>query len=210
MEKARFLICIEKNQKFIPVLEDRFKEHPDLKLINDDALKTYLPKHDRFVSNLPYMISEAIFQRMLRLKFKSATFIVSENFANILTAAPGHSHFSKLSWLSNFFYESTIMQKIPTDAYFPEPQILTSIINLKPKTSGNKIDIAIKELIQQGDKHTKNALREALIRAELCSSKKEAKGRIEIMDLDSDIQNSWVSRLSLEEFQYLDSKLRQA
>ena len=63
------------------------------------------------------------------------------------------------------------------------------------------------ELIQQGDKYTKNALREALIRAEVCGSKKEARNYIEELSLDQKILESWASRLSLADLRVLEKKI---
>ena len=174
LNEARYLICIEKNPKYIPILEDRFKTADTLKIIQDDALKTYLPKHERLVSNLPYMISEAFFQRTLRLSFKSATFIVSKGFAETLLAEPGEKY-TKLSWQAQLFYDITHHETVSSEAYFPEPRISTAIISLKPKEKPSNVDRVLIELLQQGDKYTKNALRESLIRSEVCETKREAK-----------------------------------
>ena len=135
LDKARYLICIEKNPKYIPVLRERFKDSQKLKLIQDDALKTYLPKHDRLVSNLPYMITEPFFQRTLRLDFKSATFIVPSGFSETLQAKPSEEEYTKLSFLSQLFYDMTYHETVPSEAYLPEPRTSTAIITLKPRTS---------------------------------------------------------------------------
>ena len=207
LEKARYLICIEKNSKYLPILAERFKGSDKIKVINDDALKTYLPKHDRLVSNLPYKICEAFFQRTLRLEFKSAAFIVPIGFAETLTAEPQTSGYTKLSWLSNLFYQIQILETVPPDAYLPEPRVTTAIISLKPRNDLNKVEKTLKELIQQGDKYTKNALRESLIRSGWMESKKDARRLIEKLDLDNTILESWASRLSLTDLQLIQGKL---
>jgi 16S rRNA (adenine1518-N6/adenine1519-N6)-dimethyltransferase len=206
LSEARFLICIEKNPKYVPILEDRFKGSDKLKIIKDDALKTYLPKHDRLVSNLPYMISEAFFQRALRLGFKSATFITSKGFAETLTATEGQSY-TKLSWLSNLFYEPKLRETISSEAYLPEPRVSTAIITLTPRQNPTKTELVLMDFIQQGDKYTKNALRESLIRAGVCDSKKQSRGIVDELNLDERVLNSWASRLSLSDLQSLEEKL---
>lgn len=203
LEKARYLICIEKNSKYLPVLTERFKESTKLKLIQDDALKTYLPKHDRLASNLPYMIAEAFFQRTLRLGFKSATLILPSGFADTLLADSSEKEYTKLSFLSQLFYNITHHETVPPEAYLPEPRVMTAIITLKPKNKYSQAEMALMELIRQGDKYTKNALREALIRAEVCGSKKEARNYLANLNLEQRILQSWASRLSLVDLQEL-------
>ena len=206
---ARYLICIEKNQKYIPILESRFKDADNIKIINDDALKTYLPKHDRLVSNLPYMISEAFFQRTLLLGFKSATFIVPKGFAKTLQAEPGEKY-TKLSWQAQLFYDITQHEEVSFDAYLPEPRVSTTIISLKPRSDQSKTEKVLVELLQQGDKYTKNALRESLIRSEVCDTKREGKRLVTDLELSEDVLGSWVSRLSLEDLKILEEKLSSA
>ncbi len=208
LEKARYLICIEKNPKYHPILQERFKNSGKIKLIQDDALKTYLPKHDRLVSNLPYMISEPFFQRTLRQGFKSATFIVSSGFAETLTSDCSTGEYTKLSWLSQLFYDANQLETIPPEAYLPEPRVSTAMISLKPRSTIDLVEKTLQELIQQGDKYTKNALREALIRSEWKASKKEARGLIDDLKLETSIMESWASRLSLTDLQTIDKKLR--
>ena len=207
LEEARYLICIEKNQKYLPVLHDRFQENAKLKIIHDDALKTYLPKHDRLVSNLPYMIAEAFFQRTLRLVFKSATFIVPTGFSETLQAQASEPEYSKLSFLSQLFYNTIYRETVPPESYLPVPKTSTAIITLKPRTTNNLPEKTLKELIKQGDKYTKNALREALIQAEVCSSKKEARNFITRLGLEQRILQSWVSRLNLNDLQGIHGAL---
>jgi 16S rRNA (adenine1518-N6/adenine1519-N6)-dimethyltransferase len=206
LHHARYLICIEKNQNYIPILENRFKNADNFKVIHDDALKTYLPKHDRLVSNLPYMISEAFFQRTTRLGFKSATFIVSKGFAETLQAEPGEKY-TKLSWQAQLFYDITQHEEVPPSAYLPEPRVSTTIISLKPRQDQSNTGKILVELIQQGDKYTKNALRESLIRSEVCDTKKQAKTVVNDLELGDDVLGSWASRLSLEQLQTLEEKL---
>ena len=169
-------------------------------------MKTYLPKHDRLVSNLPYMISEAFFQRTIRLGFKSATFIISKGFVETLLAEPGEKY-TKLSWQAQLFYDITHHEEVPATAYLPEPRVSTVILSIKPKTNYSKTGKVLVELLQQGDKYTKNALRESLIRSEACETKKQAKNLVTDLGLSDDVLGSWASRLSLEKLQTLEEKL---
>ena len=203
LEKECKVICIEKNPKFIPVLEERFKDNKNLKIIQGNALKIDLPQHDRHISNLPYMICEAFFQRTLRLQFLSAVYIVPLNFSETLTAKFNDEKYTKLTWIADLFYSISIIEKIPPSSYLPKPKIITSIISIKPKYNSDKSEILLKTMLKQGDKYTKNALREALIRASICNTKNHARRTIDQFLLSPKILDKRVSRLSLEELRFL-------
>lgn len=208
LEQAGYLIVIEKNPKYLPILRERFSGNPRLKVMRDDALKTHIPGHDRLASNLPYMIAEAFFQRTPRLSFKSATFIVPSRFAETIKADPASAEYTKLSRQAQLFYDITLNEKVPPSAYLPEPKASTAIVTLVPKIANDEIDALLMELLRQGDKYAKNALRESLIRSEICSSKREARGYIDELNLEPRILESRVSRLSLDDLQAIEDLLR--
>jgi 16S rRNA (adenine1518-N6/adenine1519-N6)-dimethyltransferase len=204
LDNSRFLICIEKNPKYLPILHERFREIPKLKIIQDDALKIKIPRHDRLVSNLPYMIAEAFFQRTLRLEFKSATFIVPAGFAESLLAEPPSEKYSKVSWLSHLFYNVNQHEMVPPEAYLPQPRVSTIIVSIKPRPNFSPSERVLRDLMQQGDKYTKNALRETLIKTGACTSKNEARKYIQGLELPQLIIESRVSGLSLDDLTMIE------
>jgi 16S rRNA (adenine1518-N6/adenine1519-N6)-dimethyltransferase len=153
------------------------------------------------------MLSEPFFQRTLRLDFKSATFIIPKNFAETLMAKPLEKKYTKLSWLSQLFYNTTQHETIKPDSYLPEPRIITSIITLKPRKRQNRIEKILVEIIRQSDKITKNAIRESLIRTKTCTSKNDARNYVESISLNEKILQKRVSRLSLKELQIIEKNI---
>ena len=97
------LVAVEKNPKYVPVLLSRFPGATNLEIVLGDALKVDYPVHDRLVSNLPYMICEAMLHRLLRLSFKKAALIVSESFGERVIAPMGAAGYTKLSYFSQLF-----------------------------------------------------------------------------------------------------------
>jgi 16S rRNA (adenine1518-N6/adenine1519-N6)-dimethyltransferase len=160
LRRAKTVLCIEKNPKYLPVLRERFKHHSNLDAVLGDALHEKLLRSDRLVSNLPYMICEAFIQRTLRMEMKSAAFIVPSGIAKILEARAGEPEYSKLSLQAQLFYDSEIHMEVPPSAYLPEPRTETCIISLIPRVSSTVADEALKQLFMQGNKLSKNALRE--------------------------------------------------
>jgi 16S rRNA (adenine1518-N6/adenine1519-N6)-dimethyltransferase len=209
VDKAMLFYCIEKNPKFIPILRQRLKYHFNIEVMLADALEMEYPDHDILISNLPYSISEAFFQRILKLNFKKAVFIVPISFADKLTASKGDPTYTKLSKTSSIFYESQKHETIPSEAYLPEPNTSTCITTLKPKELRNKIELIEKSLFQQSDKILKNALREAIITTGIKDTKKTAVSMINAIGIDEIILNRPVSRLSLEEIQTIEESLKE-
>ncbi|MBN2334288.1 16S rRNA (adenine(1518)-N(6)/adenine(1519)-N(6))-dimethyltransferase [Candidatus Bathyarchaeota archaeon] len=208
LRRAKAVTCIEKNPKYILVLRERFKHYPQLEIVLGDALHEKLPSSDRLVSNLPYMICEALLQRLFRMDLKSAALIVPRGFAKILEAKTGEPEYSKLSLQAHLFYDSEIYMEVPPSAYLPEPKTETCIISLVPKASSMVADEALKQFLMQSDKLVKNALREALIRVEMCDTKRQSVSFIAESDIPSRTLGRRVSRLSLMEIKSLGNWLR--
>ena len=208
LRHAKTVICIEKNPKYISVLRERFKHHPNLVVVLGDALHEKLPRSDRLVSNLPYMICEAFLQRTLRMEMKSAAFIVPSGFAKILEARAGETEYSKLSLQAQLFYDQETHMEVPPSAYLPEPRTETCIVSLVPRVSSTVADEALKQLFRQGDKLAKNALREALIRAGICDTKRQAASFLAESGVPVEALGRRVTRLSLNEIESLGNWLR--
>jgi len=208
LQHAKTVLCIEKNPKYIPVLRERLKHFPNLDVVLGDALHEKLPRSDRLVSNLPYMICEAFLQRTLRMEMKSATLIVPSGFAKILEARAGELGYSKLSLQAQLFYDQETHMEVPISAYLPEPRTETCIISLVPRESSTAADEALKQLFMQGDKLAKNALREALIQAGACDTKRQAASFIAESAVPVETLDRRVTRLSLREIESLGAWLR--
>ena len=207
LSAAGRVIAVEKNPKYTPVLLDRFRGSTKLEIITGDALKISYPRHDRLVSNLPYMISEAMIQMLPRLSFRAAAFIVSESFGHRVTAGVGVAGYTKLSYVTQLYFTVNKVDDVPPDAYIPEPGTSTWIVSLKPREPETKVERVMRELLVQGDKLVKNGLREALIRAGCCETKREARSRMAHMVFSGRVWGKSVSRLSLRELIKMEEAL---
>ncbi len=208
LRRTETVVCVEKNPKYLPILKERFGNHPGFDVVLGDALQVRLPRCDRVVSNLPYMICEAFLQRLFRMEVESAALIVPRGFADILEAESGTPGYSKLSYQAQLFYEVRVNVEVPRSAYLPEPRTDTCIMSLVPEPSSTAADEALKQLFRQGDKLSKNALREALIRAGICDTKRQAGSFVAEAGLPAGTLGERVARLSLEEVQSLGTWLR--
>ena len=204
---ARRVVAVEKSLRFVPVLLDRFRGATRLEIIIGDALTADIPGHDRLVSNLPYMIGEAMLHRFPRMGFKRASIIVPEGFGEKLTASVGSAGYTKLSHFAQLFYVTSQVCTLPSSAYMPGPSTSTWIVTLTPRASQGRDEYAVRELVLQRDKLVKNALREALIRADVCGTKREARSTLARLRVPDRVMAKSVSRLSLRELLLLDDAL---
>lgn len=207
LEYAGKVIAVEKNFKYLPVLKGRFGNEPRLQIIHHDILFYRIPAIDRVVSNLPYMISEAIIRRLFKVPLKSAAFIVSSGFAEIITAAPSDERYSKLSFLLGLFYDAWLEAEVPNSAYLPTPKVSTAIVTLRARETDDEHHGLMQELFKQEDKKTANALRESLIWVGVCDTKREARSKIVEMNIPTSFLEAPLSRLSFEQVLELDELL---
>jgi 16S rRNA (adenine1518-N6/adenine1519-N6)-dimethyltransferase len=207
LSAAGRVVAVEKNPKYVPVLLDRFRGSMKLEIITGDALKISYPKHDRLVSNLPYMICEAMMQVLPRLSFKSAAFIVPEGFGRKVTASAGVAGYTKLSYFTQLFFTVDNVGEVPSNSYVPESGASTWMVSAKPKTPETAEKRVMRELMLQGGKLVKNGLREALIQTWRCETKREARSRMAHIVLPGKVWDKSVSRLSLMELIRMEAAL---
>jgi 16S rRNA (adenine1518-N6/adenine1519-N6)-dimethyltransferase len=208
LRRTEAVVCVEKNSKYLPVLRERFENYLGFDVVLGDALRVRLPRSNRLVSNLPYMICEAFLQRMFRMDLESAALVVPRGFAEILEAEAGTPGYSKLSYQAQLFYNVEVHLEVPRSAYLPEPRTDTCILSLVPTASSTAADEALKQVFRQGDKLSKNALREALIRTGVCDTKRQAVSFIAESGLPAGALGGRVARLSLADVESLGNWLR--
>jgi len=205
---AQRVVAVEKSLRFVPVLLDRFRGATRLEIIIGDALTADIPAHDRLVSNLPYMIAEAMLSRLPRLGFKRASLIVPEGLGERLTTSIGSAGYTKLSHFAQLFYTISHVCTVLPSSYMPEPGTSTWIVSLTPRSPRGQGEYAVRELVLQRGKLVKNALREAIIRAGACGTKREARSTLARLHLPDRVMAKSVSRLTLREILLLNDALR--
>lgn len=205
------VVAVEKNPKFIPPLVELTSSLANVEIINDDALAMRLPRFTKLVSNLPYSICEAVLNRLTHTDFRKASLIVSSTFAGTITADPGTPHYGRLTLVANTFYEINRIQEIEPGSYHPPPGVATSMITLSPREAENRTQAVTRRLLLHEGMKLRNALREALISASRRyggpPTKREARQRVEAMDLSPIMLEKRVARLSLNDLRALTRAL---
>jgi len=136
-EKSNNIIVIEKDRRFCKLLRE---EMTGIDIIEGDVLKIELPDFDIVVSNLPYQISSPITFRLLNRKFARAVLMFQREFAERMTARQGDAEYSRLSVQVYYRSRAQIVENIPRSAFYPQPEVESSIVFLKPRSPPFKVN----------------------------------------------------------------------
>lgn len=139
LEGAEKVIAVEKDFRAATVLESLLHAAGGrLELIEGDAMKTPLwemgsaPR--RIVANLPYNIATSLLIQWLghAPAFESLTLMFQREVAERITAQPGDNAYGRLSILTGWIADSTILFDIPPEAFVPAPKIISSVVQIRP------------------------------------------------------------------------------
>ncbi|WP_094227010.1 16S rRNA (adenine(1518)-N(6)/adenine(1519)-N(6))-dimethyltransferase RsmA [Methanolobus psychrotolerans] len=133
IEKAAHVIAIERDTELVDVLKDRLGHSEKLTIIHADVLDVDFPPFDKVVSNLPYSISSEITFKLFKYDFKLGILMYQYEFAQRLVAHANSEDYSRLSVNANYFADTSIIMKIPRGAFSPPPEVLSAVVEIKPR-----------------------------------------------------------------------------
>lgn len=136
---AKVVIATEVDYKLIKVLKDRLRDIDNVEILAGDILSIKLPRFDKVVSAPPYKISSPLIFRILEYRFKTAVLILQREFASRLKAMPGDGNYSRLSVMAHLKAQAEILDSVPSNAFYPEPNVASSIVRFKPKPKNTNI-----------------------------------------------------------------------
>lgn len=143
--RSKFLLSIEKDPKFLPILKKLKKEHKNFQYEIADALSFNFGevfKQEGFdffkvVANIPYYITGKILQMLLTGKFKpkSITILMQKEVAQNVVAKRGELSILALS--VQLYGVPKIVQVVPAQSFFPAPKVDSAVLHVdvyeKPK-----------------------------------------------------------------------------
>ena len=167
---------IEKDPYYANYLKNKYKDYPNVEVIEGDALQFDFNGYDRIVANLPYTITEPFLINLAssgvldysntdpnKSNVKSTTLVLSQNSTRKMVApvqiTEGESRhlnqeFGIMGAICHTFCDTEIVSAIPSEAFFPEPAVTSFIVNLTPKKNKTTVDRIVNELlIDRKDNH---------------------------------------------------------
>jgi 16S rRNA (adenine1518-N6/adenine1519-N6)-dimethyltransferase len=136
------VVAIELDRQLIPILEEQFGKDGNFKLIEKDALQTnfcdeILPATQaRIVANLPYNISTAILQRLIRQRhcLSEMVLMLQREVVDRILAPTSSSERGYLSVLVQAYTEIEKLFDVPPTAFRPVPKVISTVIRLRFRT----------------------------------------------------------------------------
>lgn len=193
--KGKSLTVIEKDNTLLQKLKEELKGEK-ITFIQADATQQKLPEFTKCVSNLPYTICEPLLWIFTRYNFESLVLVVPQKFTELLQ---GYTP-SRLQLLVNTFYDLEYLERIPKEAFDPQPKVESALIKITKK---KRKESFLQEFFLQYDKKTKNALREILMKRG--KTKSEALKEISF-SLRPALQEKNIINLTLKEIEDIQSK----
>lgn len=159
---------IEKDPYYANYLKEKYKDMPNVNIIEGDALKYDFSGYDRIVANLPYTITEDFLVNLAisgALSYgtsskdsmvKSITLVLSQNSVRKMVAPIQleengvkcfNHEFGKIGAICHAFLDVDIVTPIPSEAFFPEPAVTSFLVNLTPTNAKTTVDRILREML---------------------------------------------------------------
>lgn len=221
LDRAGKVICIELDHKMINILENRFKLYDNIEIINEDVLKIDLNKlielnknenikKAKIVANLPYYITTPIIMKLLeeKLNIESITVMIQKEVAQRLAAKPGEKEVGSITYTIWYYTEPKIVLEVPRDSFIPEPEVTSSVINLKvldePRIEVKDEKVFFK-VIKAAFMQKRKTLINALVNGKIFENKEEAEKCLIENKIDTKIRGE---KLSLEQYKMIADYLK--
>jgi len=178
-ESAKEVVTVELDDRLIPILEYTLADHPNVKIVHGDILKTseafktsevYGSEVSKVVANIPYYLTSAIIRHLLESKTKPSLIVltVQREVAERICAKP--PEMSVLAVSVQVYGEPRLVGVIPASAFYPKPDVDSAIVridlfNESPFAESDNADrffSIVKAGFSQKRKKLKNALASGL------------------------------------------------
>ncbi|MGB5106066.1 MAG: 16S rRNA (adenine(1518)-N(6)/adenine(1519)-N(6))-dimethyltransferase RsmA [Candidatus Zixiibacteriota bacterium] len=146
--------CIEFDAEMIAILQSRFAEAKNLRLVNADVLD--LKVDDYFaaeleiglVGNLPYNITSPILEWIInnRSRFPSVVIMIQREVAERVAASHGNKDFGSLTVFVQLFYAVEKIFDVKAGSFLPPPKVSSSVIRLSRRATALVSDEEFPEL----------------------------------------------------------------
>jgi 16S rRNA (adenine1518-N6/adenine1519-N6)-dimethyltransferase len=132
-ERCRKVVAFEVDPKLVQALRKQLAGLENVELVEGDILEAKIPLFDKVVSTPPYSISSTLLFKLLEQSFELAVLTFQQEFAARLTASVGSKDYSRLTVATYYKADAEILDCVPRAAFFPSPDVDSTIVRLKPK-----------------------------------------------------------------------------
>ena len=131
-EKCKTVVAVEKEPHVALVLREQVRNLANVTVIEGDVLKAELPTFNKAIAIPPYYLSSHLVLWLLERKVDCAVLIVQKEFADRLVAHVGTEEYGWLTVVSYYGGEADLLDAVPKDMFYPQPEVDSVILRLKP------------------------------------------------------------------------------
>ena len=141
LDSGAHVLAIEKDQRLLPLLRDRFASRPNLELLQADALD-HLRKSDcdwsswKLVANLPFSVASPILVELALASRPPERLVATLQLEVVqrIVSHAGDENYGLLSLYLQLRYEPVEWFKIPSSCFFPPPDVDSGTILLRRRS----------------------------------------------------------------------------
>ncbi|MCI8387379.1 MAG: 16S rRNA (adenine(1518)-N(6)/adenine(1519)-N(6))-dimethyltransferase RsmA [Clostridiales bacterium] len=143
-ERADKVIALEIDSSLIPILSETLADCPNVKVINQDVMKTDLAAlcADEFISqgysvsvaaNLPYYITTPILMKLVesKLPLNTITVMIQKEVAARLCAPAGNSEYGAITASLSYYGKVERLFNVPAGCFLPAPKVDSTVIRIR-------------------------------------------------------------------------------
>jgi len=133
LERAERVVAIELDPYLVEHLRAKFDSR--LEVVHSDVLEADLTQWGPapIVGNLPYYITSPILERVVRLDFPRAVFLMQKEVAERLAAGPGSRNYGYLTVQTALFARIRMLFGVKPGAFQPPPKVDSAVVLLEPR-----------------------------------------------------------------------------
>lgn len=153
-EKAGKVVAVEKDSRFVPILQQLTRQFKNICIIKEDVLKldienlqNRLGSNFKVVANLPYYITSPIIMKILsnRHYIDMAVIMIQKEVAERLVSPPGKKDYGILTIAVDLYADVDIVCHVPKGAFIPPPKVDSAVVKLVPREKP-KVDLPDEKL----------------------------------------------------------------
>lgn len=141
-ENAAEVMAFEIDDRLIPILADTLRDFDNVKVINEDVLKSDLQSRIKeftnpdlpikVVANLPYYITTPILMHLIESKIPFAEFVVmmQKEVADRISAEPNTKAYGSLSIAVQYYMTAKVAFVVPRTVFVPAPNVDSAILKM--------------------------------------------------------------------------------
>jgi 16S rRNA (adenine1518-N6/adenine1519-N6)-dimethyltransferase len=165
LERAARVVAIELDGRLVEHLRRKFAAQPRLEILHQDVLETDLAQWGQapIAGNLPYYISSPILERVTRITPPRAVFLLQQEVAERLVAAPGTREYGLLTVQTSVWMLARLLFPVKPAAFHPPPKVDSAVVLLEPRRPPDVGDVdAFLKFVTQCFRHKRKTLRNNL------------------------------------------------